>query len=285
MNKIFYLITFILLGAVSTSFAQAEGMFTGSLPENWSADVIASVKYSRNHFSNWKDGGVNTNTWLLQYDADLKGKWKVANWRNLVNLAWGQTYTEGVGTRKSLDKIFIESLVEFNPFEKLKPYAGVRYETQFAKGYEYTDSTKTPVSSFMDPCYLTQFAGISYAFTEDFTQRLAFANRMTISKGYGYADDGSTTKFESFKDEPGLESVTEFKHSFSTIMTFKTRLWAFVNFKGVDEIDGRWENALLISLTPYLEFSLGIDLAYDKDFSEDSQYRDIMNLGLTWRWF
>ncbi|NLG39545.1 MAG: hypothetical protein GX545_06455 [Fibrobacter sp.] len=68
-------------------------------------------------------------------------------------------------------------------------------------------------------------------------------------------------------------------------MTFKTRLWAFVNFKGVDEIDGRWENALLISLTPYLEFSLGIDVAYDKDFSEDSQYRDIMNLGLTWRWF
>jgi hypothetical protein len=71
MKKIIYLAMSILLAGASFSFAQAEGMFTGSLPENWSADVVASVKYSRNHFSNWKDGGVNTNTWLLQYDADV----------------------------------------------------------------------------------------------------------------------------------------------------------------------------------------------------------------------
>jgi hypothetical protein len=42
MKKIIYLAMSILLAGASFSFAQAEGMFTGSLPENWSADVVAS---------------------------------------------------------------------------------------------------------------------------------------------------------------------------------------------------------------------------------------------------
>ncbi|HHX15173.1 MAG TPA: DUF3078 domain-containing protein [Fibrobacter sp.] len=285
MKSSIYIALAFLLGFSSLSFAEGDGMFAGALPENWKADVVATAKYSRNHFSNWKDGGTNTNTWQLQYDADIKGQWAIVDWRNVLNLAWGQTYSEGIGTRKSQDKIFFESSVDFNVYKQFKPYAGVRYETQFVKGYEYTDSTQTPVSTFMDPCYLTQFVGIKYIPNENFSQGLAFANRMTISKGYGYADDESTTKFESFKDEPGLESVTEFKYAFSQIMSFKTRLWGFVNFEGVKEIDGRWENALQISITPFLELSIGIDLAYDKDFSENSQYRDIMNFGLTWRWF
>ena len=285
MKKKFLALAAVLLAGVSTLHAE-NGMFSGYLPENWTADVVASMKYTRHYYNNWSEDGTNTSTWLFRYDADIKGNWKYANWRNLINLSWGQNYTKGNGTRKSEDKIFWESTVDFNLFKVIKPYAGGRFESQFVKGFSYDDEgNKTPISTFMDPAYITQFAGLAYVPNDMFSQRIAFANRMTISDGYGFADDPDTKKFEGFRDEPGLESITEFKYGFMDIASFKSRLWAFVNFEGVEEIDGRWENTLAVMLTPYIEISIGVELFYDKDLDEDMQYKDSMLFGLTWRWF
>ena len=141
----------------------------------------------------------------------------------------------------------------------------------------------------MAPGYVTQMAGVGYFPNDNFSTRLAFANRMTItadgSDTYAYADDKDTKKIEKFRNEPGLESITEFKYSFSEIVSFKSRLWAFVNFKGFDQIDGRWENLLALSLSPLFEFQISYDIAYDKDLDEDSQHKNVILLGVTWRMF
>ncbi|MCQ2062710.1 MAG: DUF3078 domain-containing protein [Fibrobacter sp.] len=284
----------ILACAAACAFAapaMAEGgMFEGALPENWTADVVAGVKYTRMQFNNWANDGTSSYTWLITYDADVQGKWKVANWRNLVDIDLGQTWTDGLGKRKSSDRLFWESMLDFNMTEQIKPYIGNRFETQMMAGYKYSedengDEVKTAVSSFMDPAYETQVAGIAYIPNDNFSQRIGFANRMTISNGYGFADDPDTDKFEKFKDEPGIESITEFKYSFSEIMTFKTRLWAFCNFKGVDEIDGLWENLLSVAIAPLFELQVGLDMAYDKDLDEDAQLKNMVLVGITWRWF
>ena len=271
--------------------AMAEGgMFEGALPENWTADVVAAVRYNYTNFSNWQKGGTSNYTWLVTYDADVQGKWKLANWRNLVDIDLGQTWTKGLGKRKSSDRLFWESMLDFNVTEVLKPYVGNRFETQFIKGYEYSEDEngneiRTPVSSFMDPAYETQVAGLAYIPNEMFSQRLGFANRMTISNGYGYADDEDTEKFEKFRDEPGLESITEFKYAFSDIVGFKSRLWAFCNFEGLEKVDGLWENLLTVMIAPLIELQVGFDMAYDWDLDKDAQYKNMVLFGLTWRWF
>jgi hypothetical protein len=271
--------------------AMAEGgMFEGALPENWTADVVAAVRYNWYNFSNWQKDGTSNYTWLVTYDADVQGKWKIANWRNLIDIDLGQTWTKGVGKRKSADRLFWESMLDFNMTEVLKPYIGNRFETQFMKGFEYSEDEdgneiKTPISSFMDPAYETQLAGLAYIPNDNFSQRLGFANRMTISNGYGYADDKDTEKFEKFRDEPGLESITEAKYAFSDIVSFKTRLWAFTNFEGTEQIDGLWENLLSVMIAPLVELQVGFDMAYDWDLDEDTQYKSMVLFGLTWRWF
>lgn len=279
--------------------AMAEGgMFEGALPENWTADVVAGIKYTRMQFNNWAEDGTSTYTWLITYDADVQGKWKVANWRNLIDIDLGQTWTDGLGKRKSADRLFWESMLDFNMTEFVKPYIGNRFETQMMAGYDYSedengDEVKKAVSSFMDPAYETQVAGVAYIPNDNFSQRIGFANRMTISKGYGFADEhyaekvaaGDRDKIKEFKDEPGLESITEFKYAFSDIMNFKTRLWAFCNFEGVDEIDGKWENLLSVTIAPLFELQVGFDMAYDKDLDEDAQYKNMVLVGVTWRWF
>lgn len=271
--------------------AMAEGgMFEGALPENWKADVVAAVKYNWYNFSNWQQDGTSNYTWLVTYDADIQGNWKVANWRNLIDIDLGQTWTKGVGKRKSSDRLFWESMLDFNMTEVLKPYIGNRFETQMMSGYAYSedengDEVKTAVSSFMDPAYETQVAGLAFVPNDHFSQRLGFANRMTISNGYGFADDPDTDKMEKFRDEPGLESITEVKYNFSDIVGFKSRLWAFCNFEGVEKIDGKWENVLSVIIAPLIELQVGFDMAYDWDLDEDAQYKNYVLFGITWRWF
>ncbi len=286
--------SFVMACAAACAFAapaMAEGgMFDGALPENWKADVVAAVKYNWYNFNNWMQDGTSNYTWLVTYDADIQGQWKVANWRNLVDIDLGQTWTDGVGKRKSSDRLFWESMLDFNMTEVLKPYIGNRFETQMMTGYAYStdedgNEVKDDISSFMDPAYETQVAGLAYVPNDIFSQRIGFANRMTISDGYGYADDPDTKKVESFRDEPGLESITEVKYSFSDIMSFKSRLWAFVNFEGVEKIDGKWENVLSVMIAPLIELQVGFDMAYDYDLDEDAQYKNYVLFGLTWRWF
>lgn len=290
MKKSLFAIACATLISASTAFADG-GMFEAWLPENMTADVVAAVKFTRMQFSNWKfEDGTSSYTWLFSYDADLKNHWSVVDWRNKLNLALGYTWIDGVGKRKSSDKIFYETMADFNASEKIKPYIVARFESQFTRGYDYSEDEdgneiKTTVSHFMAPGYVTQMAGIGYFPNDNFSTRLAFANRMTISSDYAYADDPDTKKLEKFKDEPGLESITEFKYSFSEIVTFKSRLWAFVNFKGVDEIDGKWENLLAVSLSPLFEFQVSYDIAYDKDLDKDSQHKNVILVGVTWRWF
>ena len=278
--------------ASATSVHAEGGMFEGALPENWTADVVAGVKYTRMQFSNWQEDGTSTYTWLVTYYADVQGKWKVANWRNLIDLQLGESWTDGLGKRKSVDKIFWESTLDFNMTEMFKPYIGARYETQFMKGYKYSedeetgDEIKTAVSCFMDPAYLTQMVGIAFIPNDNFSQRVAFANRMTISHGYGYADDPDTEdEIEEVKDEPGMETITEYKCALSDIVSFKTRLWTFTNFKGKDEIDAKWENLLAVIIAPLIELQVGYDMVYDKDQDKDVQYKNMVLFGITWRWF
>jgi len=296
MKKSLFAIACAALVSASTAFAEADGgMFADYLPaclkEEGSADVVAGFKFTRMDFHNWKqESGTSSSTWLLTFNADLKAHWSVADWRNKVNLEYGHTWTDGFGSRKSMDKIFIETIVDFHAFALFKPYVGARFESQFARGYEYSEDedgneVKTTISKFMDPGYVTQMAGIGYFPNENFSTRLGFANRMTISKKYHYADDPDTEKFEKFKDEPGLESITEFKYSFSDLVSFKSRLWAFINFEGFDEIDGKWENLLAVTLSPLFELQVGYDIAYDKDLDQDSQHKNMYLIGVTWRWF
>lgn len=298
MNKKSFLLA-CCAALLSAAPVLAEGgMFEGALPENWKADVVAGVKYNYYNFHNWQQDGTSNYTWMITFNADVQGQWKVANWRNLVDVELGQTWTDGLGKRKSVDKLFWESMLDFNMTEVLKPYIGNRFETQMMAGYAYSEDedgneVKKAVSSFMDPAYETQVAGLAYIPNDIFSQRLGYANRMIISKGYGYADDhyaekvenGEKDKIKTFKDEQGLESITEVKYSFSDVVSFHSRLWAFVNFEGVNEIDGKWENMLSILITPLIELQVGYDVAYDIDQDVDAQHKNMVLFGLTWRWF
>jgi len=55
-----------------------------------------------------------------------------------------------------------------------------------------------------------------------------------------------------------------------------------VNFKGVEEIDGRWENLLTAQVAKYLNVNFGFEVLYDKDMDDSRQIKQNVAIGLNY---
>lgn len=252
---------------------------------SWTNSAIAAFNLSQNSNHNWTAGGEDAIVWQATLQAGSEAAFTSWNWKNTLDLAYGRTQINNQASRKHLDKLIFESLVNYNLLATLKPYVAGRAESQFTKSYVYSDTAaRLTISNFWDPGYLTESAGLSYIPNKIFQTRLGFALKQTFSADYGWADDAETVdEIETFKNEPGLESISEVNLPWNEIVVYKSRLSAFVNFKGTDEIDGRWENSLNAQVSKYLVFSAGLEMLYDKDLSVDSQLRQSLTIGLTYQ--
>lgn len=251
----------------------------------WKNEAIASLNATQNSNHNWAAGGEDAMAWQLSFNGSSEGSFTQWNWKNQLQLAYGRTQIADQASRKHLDKIFFETLLNYNLRVTLKPYVSGRVESQFTKSYTYSDTAaRVTISDFWNPGYLTESVGMSWIPGTLFQTRLGFALKQTYSKDYGWADDAETAdEIETFRNEPGLESISEVNYAFNDMLKYSSRLSAFVNFKGADEIDGRWENTLNAQVSKYLVFSAGLEMLYDKNLSLDSQLRQSITLGLTYQ--
>ena len=266
-------------------------IITASFASEWKNELIAGINMTQNSNHNWTAGGEDAIVWQASLKGSSVGKFDLFNWKNQGELAYGRTRLGDEDSRKHLDKIFFESLVDYNLLNTVKPYLAGRVESQFTKSFEYDapedfvgEYEPVAISNFWDPGYTIEAVGISWLPHDIFNTRLGFAMKQTYSAKYGWGDDAKTAdKVETFKNEPGLESISELNISWTDILKYQSRLSIFANFKGVKEIDGRWENTLNAQVAKYLVFSAGFEMLYDRDLSVDSQMRQYLTVGLTFQ--
>ncbi len=252
---------------------------------DWTNSAIAALNVSQNSNHNWSAGGEDAMVWQASLKASSEAAFVSWVWKNNVELAYGRTRLGDESSRKHLDKLFLETMLNYNLFQTVKPYVSGRLESQFTTSYAYSDTAdRQAISAFWDPGYLTASVGMSYIPDDRISTRMGFAVKQTFAEEYGWADDPDTqSKVETFKNEPGLESITEVNIPWNKILSYKSRLSAFVNFEGVEAIDGRWENSLDAQVAKYLTFSAGLEMLYDVDLDKDSQLRQNITIGLTYQ--
>jgi hypothetical protein len=266
-----------LAETVSTPDAAASG---------WINTMSFSSGISQSHFANWSEGGDNSLTWQTSLKAKAILDKKTTAWESQADFQYGQTKLNDDPMRKSLDKIFLETLYRYKLTDLFSPYVSGRFESQFTAGYEYPDSLpRRQISSFMDPGYLTESVGMKYDPNKIFNSRLGFALKHTISDGLGWADDPDTKKVETSKHEPGLESISELTTGISEIISFNSRLSFFVNFKGTEQVDGRWENTVAIKAAEYFSLNFSLETLYDYDLDKDAQLRQGLTANLVYNLF
>lgn len=212
----------------------------------WHHNVVSGLNLTQVSFKDWAQGGENALSYSLWIKGASINDEETINWSNAYKFAFGQTRLGNQGLRKTDDEIYFESILVYKVGVHINPYASLTARTQFAPGFNYQDDgTRTQVSKFFDPGYLTQSVGVSYKPVEEVTTRLGAALREIFTSDYtGYADDPETPEIEKTRVLGGLESVTEVAWAFAENMKFTSRLEMFAPFKTLDKIIVRSDNAI-----------------------------------------
>ncbi len=280
----------IVLGTCSVARCdQGEGLETG-----WKNGLIGSFNLTQASFDNWAQGGENTLGWHLGVNGTFTHVAPGHEWSNSAKLAYGMTKIGDDDAVKSVDEIKVESVFAYKAGFFADPYVAATAETQFSKGYEYTEvadtagirtEIRTAISNFMDPAYFTQSAGLSRGYKEILKSRLGIALKETIADKYAerYSDDIETLdEIEKTRVEVGAESVTDLNLKVSDNLLFTSKLELFSNLEATNEIDVKWDNLLTAKIEEYLSVNLNVKLFYDRDISVSRQIKESLAIGLTY---
>jgi len=241
------------------------------------------LNLSQAYYDNWAKGGTDA----LSYEANLGGEalynQDKYQWDTKGKAVYGRTKVGSLASRKSSDELDLESIYTYKLAVMVNPFASLTGQTQFTPGYEYTtDTSRTEISYAFDPTYFTETVGLGVTPFKGFKERLGASMKQTISsKEFKFADDKKTDGVESFKQEYGITSITEYEAELMQNIKGTTRLEIFANFKGWDEVDGRWANQITAKVNSLISVNFEYELLYDKDLNESYQTREGLGVGIS----
>lgn len=254
----------------------------------WTPKGVVGINLSQVAFSNWAQGGQNSLafTFFSLFNLNYIGDpWK---WKNSLKFAYGRTKFGDEEYRTNDNEIFFESTLIYHVGWAVSPYGGVTARTAVSKGFNYSVTPAVPIVDFMDPFYLTEAVGFIYDEIPNFTTRLGVGMKQTFADKFAlqYSDDPDTpNEIEKFKNESGIESVTEFKWDFIENMAYYTYLRLFGTFQDLSVWDARWDNIIAAKVNDYVNVTFNVLLIYDEDESLSRQLKEALQLGISYTLF
>ncbi len=243
-------------------------------PARWVRRGIGGITMSQNSLNNWAAGGENSLALdaLLNYDAIFTKRRHL--WQNRLELAYGTSKTESHGTRKTNDKIFLNSMYGYRLSRTW--YASLLgvFSTQFAKGYDYSATPRRYMSRFMAPGYLGFGAGFTWKPNSWFSAYFSPATwrgTFVLDKKL-FMDTAGVMIYSPYGVEPGKKLYNEFganvrlevnRDLFSNLHLY-SRLDLFSNYlKKPQNVDVRWYLLMAYKINNWLGVNLSFNLLYD----------------------
>lgn len=253
----------------------------------WQKALVGGLNLTQTSFDNWAQGGENSFAWQVNVNFKFVNNQEKFNWANAGKFTYGSTKIGSQEMRKSIDEIKLETVYTHKMATYLNPFVAATGETQFAPGYNYAAQPKTQIAAFFDPAYFRESVGMGYKPNDVVQTRLGGAMKQTVttSDNYpvNYADDPETTdKIEKFKNEIGLESVTDVKWKLTETTLFTSKLELFSTLKAFDQTDVNWDNLVSVKVSKYFNVNFNFKLFYDKDISPKRQINQSIALGITY---
>lgn len=245
------------------------GLFAQENPDTtyWTKKGIAGLNLNQVSMSNWSAGGESSvgMDLLLNYSMDYK-KEKLL-WQNRLELAYGLNYTDGDGTKKTHDNIYLSSNYGYNIGRAW--YLGVllTYQTQFAKGYDYKAKPKNLLSKFMSPGYLSIGPGVTWTPKKWFTATFSPATwRGTFVLDNDLSDQGAfgVDKGKHLLNQFGGNINAEINYEFLPNMTLISRLNLFSDYLDKPQnVAVRWDVLVNMKINKWFAANFIINTIYD----------------------
>ena len=277
------LLTFVILSAATFAADETEE----KKDTLWVPKGIVGVNLSQVAFENWTQGGDNSLSFTFFSNFGIDYIAEIWKWRNALKLTYGRTKTGNEGYKSNDNEIFFESTLNRNVGWVFNPYVGLTARTAVAAGYNYDVDPAIQIVGFLDPFYLTEGIGLMYDKIPNFTSRLGLGFKQTFADEFAkdYSDNPETPELETFKNETGIESVTEYTVVFLENMAYKGYLRLFGRFEDMSVWDVRFDNTITAKINDYFNVNINVLLIYDVDETLRTQLKEALQLGISYSLF
>jgi hypothetical protein len=283
----------IITGFVLTAFS--AGVFGQAEADSslWKKGGMVSVTFSQVSLYQWAAGGNNSVSGAGMVNLFANYKDSRQAWENTLDLGYG-LIRQGDETRKSNDRIELNSKYGRNASETWLYSAMLNFKTQFANGFNYPDPKV--ISTFMTPAYLTGSVGMDYKPGEKFSLFLSpLSGKMTMVFDDTISALGNfgVKAGEKFRAEMGGYAKISYKTPIMENVDVATKLDLFSNYlDNPGNIDVNWEILLSMKINEYLAATFNALLIYDDDVNvprEDQstgpgiQVKEVFGMGFSYK--
>lgn len=262
----------------------------------WKKEFKAGLNLNQSSFtSNWKGGGTNSlgYTMFLNYRANYKGDHN--SWDNEIDFQYGMVNSQGLGSRKTLDRIFIDTKYGHELNKKWDLALSANLLSQFAPGYKYLKSISNldslvMLSDLFAPAFITVGLGFEYHPVDYFKLRLSpIAPRLTIVKEvtrfinadnptpYG-VQPGRTIRMQWV----AFQILAEFNKDIAKNINLKWRYILVGDYENlsIDQLYHRLDLNLIAKLGRFVNLNLGTILLYDHSQDTNVQFSQALSVGM-----
>ncbi len=241
-------------------------------PSPWTMAGSAGITGSQMTLTNWAAGGDPSVAADFQFNYSVDYKKGSSLWQNRLELAYGLNRTESNGMRKTNDKIYLSSSYGQKVYESLYISALLKFNTQFANGYDYAVSLPEggykQTSGFMAPAYFSGGLGVEWnpkawlsVNASPATWKATVVTEEALQPIYGL--DGTSTRHEF-----GGNVKIEAKGTIWGDLSGYTRLNLFSNFLNEPQnVDVDWTIRFDLKINKWLSANANFHMIYDDDIN------------------
>lgn len=282
MKTVLLILILLLFINLNLTFSQTDT----SLKKGWNPKGVIGIGLSQVALSNWAKGGENliSITGISNFaDHYYNYPWIL---RNTLLASLGSTKTGSNNFQTNENGLALENVLIRKINWALDPYISNMIRTTILNGYDYSTDSAYQTSAFFDPGYITQSIGFAFD-RPNFITRLGLAFQETFANKFRqYTDDlGTTYENEAFKFQTGIESVTEGNLTVAENIFLTSRLRLFSAFETFDVWDVGWDNTFTAKVNDFLTVNVNALLIYEKSQSPKTQFKEGLNLGITYSVF
>jgi hypothetical protein len=270
----------LFMGGATQVCAQADTSY------GWHHALIAELHLAEVSFTHWTQGGTNALTYIAGVNGQSVQNNSLTNWTTSYKLDYGQTKLDGQDLRKTDDEINLESVLTYKLGLHVNPYAAVSLLTQFAPGYQYSDTigvAPVEVSNFFDPAYIKEGAGMGWTVSKQFQTRLGLALREIVTNHFNqYASEPLESEVKKVRIQGGLESESEAEVPIDDNVLFRAKLDLFSPFNTMDRIVVHGEGSLIAKVSKVFSAELSALFINEPDISPYTQIKQGLSIGISY---
>lgn len=260
----------------------------------WRLQSAFGININQAAFSdNWSGGGVNSLALGGQYNYKAEYNKERINYVTQIDLVYGKLKNKGQLERKTNDRLFVDNKAAMQISKYWYFFGSLSFESQFDIGYSYAkdgngNETRSIISNFMAPGYVTESIGFEYKPVTYFSLRLGTGTaRQTFMldttlyknnpKNFG-VPIGKT-----FRNELAFQVVANIDKDIATNLNLKSRYLMFASYEKINNIDQRLDLTLTAKVNKFINVMVNGVALYDDDFSNSLQTSQALSLGVVYK--